>query len=773
MAVHGTENFVYYTDRILGAGSTGTVYFGRHKRRGDACAVKLFASNTGSRTKAQVRENELEFMRRLQHKNIVMLLAIEKDTKTSDVALIMELCSEGSLQKRLSEPEFVHGLRESDCIIFITQFVSGFTYLRLHGISHRDIKPGNILCNRQEDGLIIYKITDFGSSRELLGEDKSKALYGTEEYLHPAVYECVFITKSHYGSEFESHAELWSIGVTFFQVATGRLPFQVVGGRSNRETMYGIISRKPSGIISTVQKSGSTNFEESRDLPVTCTYSQGFKNFLVPLIAGLLEKDFTKQMTFESFFSKCEEQESMLVVHVFCVITSVCHNVCVRRTDTYDTFRLTVERMSRISVSLQFLVYNKVELTEITGTDGMVQSFPKTSPDDPILLAIIGSPIPQDLRPDLLPLFDIPNASTERNLNTDAMWARDACAYFIRCLDNVNVYKRIQRLTALLKESLIEILTAKHARLKMLRAEMESHFALISFNSRTCSRLLDLKLSEASQSTSGSTDSMKSFRQKSTSIERKAALLQEVELAKTNSVRQINDGCDELVQGKRLIDELLRKLDLTHVLEKNVDESGCESHRCLSKVQFNVKHGKTVYEQFTKDRRRQLTHNEEQIHKYEKMKLEQRVKRVSSMLITHCYSKTTLVNEEFRRWLLEIFNPAWNHINQIENNLDKVKCVMTELTSLIKEKYEFCAGKLRGLMPESGLKEPLKSSGYHSQTRSTSLRDSLATTTNTLPDLKNQLRLINQCYEDVGNVVKHFGANIKENETILRRLEDS
>lgn len=31
MAVHGTENYVYYTDKVLGAGSTGTVYFGRHK----------------------------------------------------------------------------------------------------------------------------------------------------------------------------------------------------------------------------------------------------------------------------------------------------------------------------------------------------------------------------------------------------------------------------------------------------------------------------------------------------------------------------------------------------------------------------------------------------------------------------------------------------------------------------------------------------------------------------------------------------------------------
>ena len=54
---------------------------------------------------------------------------------------------------------------------------------------------------------------------------------------HPAVYRCIFIEKTRYGDEFESSAERWSIGVTMYQVATGRLPFQVLGGRGNREMM--------------------------------------------------------------------------------------------------------------------------------------------------------------------------------------------------------------------------------------------------------------------------------------------------------------------------------------------------------------------------------------------------------------------------------------------------------------------------------------------------------------------------------------------------------
>lgn len=54
---------------------------------------------------------------------------------------------------------------------------------------HRDLKPGNIMKFVAEDGRIIYKLTDFGAARELEEDQEFVSLYGTEEYLHPDLYE--------------------------------------------------------------------------------------------------------------------------------------------------------------------------------------------------------------------------------------------------------------------------------------------------------------------------------------------------------------------------------------------------------------------------------------------------------------------------------------------------------------------------------------------------------------------------------------------------------
>lgn len=128
-----------------------------------------------------------------------------------------------------------------------------------------------------EDGRSIYKLTDFGAARELEEDQQFMSLYGTEEYLHPHMYERAVLRKP--GDKlFSSNVDLWSIGVTLYHVATGSLPFRPYGGRRNRDCMHFITTKKESGVISGVQKDHSTSsIEWGRDLPKTCLLSAGLK----------------------------------------------------------------------------------------------------------------------------------------------------------------------------------------------------------------------------------------------------------------------------------------------------------------------------------------------------------------------------------------------------------------------------------------------------------------------------------------------------------------
>jgi len=112
-------------------------------------------------------------------------------------------------------------------------------HLRENGIVHRDIKPGNIMRLMGEEGQSIYKLTDFGAARELDDDEKFVSVYGTEEYLHPDMYERAVLRKPQQKT-FGVSVDLWSIGVTLYHAATGSLPFVPFGGpRRNKEVMYG------------------------------------------------------------------------------------------------------------------------------------------------------------------------------------------------------------------------------------------------------------------------------------------------------------------------------------------------------------------------------------------------------------------------------------------------------------------------------------------------------------------------------------------------------
>ncbi|XP_029085393.1 inhibitor of nuclear factor kappa-B kinase subunit epsilon isoform X4 [Monodon monoceros] len=236
--MQSTVNYLWHTDDLLGQGATASVYKARNKKSGELVAVKVF--NTASYLRPrEVQVREFEVLRKLNHQNIIKLFAVEETGGSRQKVLVMEYCSSGSLLSALESPENAFGLPEDEFLVVLRCVVAGMNHLRENGIVHRDIKPGNIMRLVGEEGQSIYKLTDFGAARELDDDEKFVSVYGTEEYLHPDMYERAVLRKPQQKA-FGVAVDLWSIGVTLYHAATGSLPFVPFGGpRRNKEIMYG------------------------------------------------------------------------------------------------------------------------------------------------------------------------------------------------------------------------------------------------------------------------------------------------------------------------------------------------------------------------------------------------------------------------------------------------------------------------------------------------------------------------------------------------------
>lgn len=258
-----------------------------NKHNGEPVAVKTFNQMSHMRP-IDVQMREFEVLQKVNHENIVKLLAIEDDQEGRGKVIVMELCTGGSLFNILDDPENTYGLPAHEFRLVLEHLSAGMKHLRDNNLVHRDLKPGNIMKFISEDGKTVYKLTDFGAARELEDNQPFMSLYGTEEYLHPDLYERAVLRKS-ISKTFTANIDLWSIGVTLYHVATGNLPFRPFGGRKNKETMHLITTKKASGVISGTQTSENGQIEWSRALPPHCQLSAGLKQLVTPLLAGLLE----------------------------------------------------------------------------------------------------------------------------------------------------------------------------------------------------------------------------------------------------------------------------------------------------------------------------------------------------------------------------------------------------------------------------------------------------------------------------------------------------
>lgn len=196
----------------LGRGGMGVVYKAHEESLNRHVALKVLGEHLAAEDDAVERfVREARSAARLNHPNIVQIYAISEDAGRHFFA--MEYVAGRSLQQVLRAEGRLEAERAARLVV---QAASGLEAAHEHGIVHRDIKPANLMVDAR--GLV--KIADFGLALAAGGAmsrlTATGMFMGTPGYLSPE--QCL-------DEEIDHRTDIYSLGVTFFEALSGRMPF--------------------------------------------------------------------------------------------------------------------------------------------------------------------------------------------------------------------------------------------------------------------------------------------------------------------------------------------------------------------------------------------------------------------------------------------------------------------------------------------------------------------------------------------------------------------
>ncbi len=204
----------YQIEKELGKGAMGVVYLGKDPKIGRMVAIKTMALSQEFEADElkDVKERffrEAETAGRLSHPNIV---AIYDAGEEHDLAYIAMELIKGHDLTRYTKPDKL--LPTGDVIQLIARAAQALGYAHSNNVVHRDIKPANMMLVEETGAL---KLMDFGIAR-IAGSSKTKTgmVLGTPSYMSPEQLA---------GKKVDGRSDLFSLGVTLYQLLTGQLPF--------------------------------------------------------------------------------------------------------------------------------------------------------------------------------------------------------------------------------------------------------------------------------------------------------------------------------------------------------------------------------------------------------------------------------------------------------------------------------------------------------------------------------------------------------------------
>jgi predicted Ser/Thr protein kinase/tetratricopeptide (TPR) repeat protein len=200
----------------LGRGAMGVVYLARDPLIGRRVAIKTFRTSLPAGD-PDLQEFQARFIREAQsagilsHPNIVTIHDVVEASDDGLAFIAMEYVEGTDLKEILRQGR---PFSVSDVVQTVCQVASALDYAHRKGVIHRDIKPGNIILDRE--GRV--KITDFGIARlETSDLTQDGQLLGTPNYMAPERIQ---------GGTVDHRTDIFSLGVVLYEMLTRRKPFQ-------------------------------------------------------------------------------------------------------------------------------------------------------------------------------------------------------------------------------------------------------------------------------------------------------------------------------------------------------------------------------------------------------------------------------------------------------------------------------------------------------------------------------------------------------------------
>jgi serine/threonine protein kinase/Flp pilus assembly protein TadD len=217
----------------IGQGGMGEIYLAEDARLERQVALKFLPRHLTEDREARTRfEREAKAAAALSHPNIVTVYEIGEHE--GQVFIAMEYVEGQTLKDLIAScrpPSTVNRLPISQVFEISTQICSGLAAAHAKGIVHRDIKPQNILVDKDNH----VKILDFGLAKlkGISSLTKESSTLGTVHYMSP---------EQTLGKEVDQRTDIWSLGVVLFEMLTGRLPFK---GDYEQAVIYSILNEEP------------------------------------------------------------------------------------------------------------------------------------------------------------------------------------------------------------------------------------------------------------------------------------------------------------------------------------------------------------------------------------------------------------------------------------------------------------------------------------------------------------------------------------------------